>query len=327
MARELHAPSCEQPAIFLVISDCLLKPDNVWRSWWNGFFVFSFFGIPIRILAKTLCCSKQTCSMVYGHELMLILRQRNITQWAGGTLFAKIERCMSLHFVGLHISVACQNSVESQREWSGLAQIPVQAKGRSLNTPPPSGPVAATQEGPFPFWHLSETVLGFFPKISGKFSEHFEHFPLLRPRTIHRVSRPSEVFRYFFEHFSLLSERFSEHFEHFPLHFGHFSWHLRPRSCYTFGPLRYNSWNSPCCRTTTCRLSARNLPSTFCGTTPKQATAALRAKRQSSQKIQSRTLSTVTSNEHTSKILKIVWIEPWQIRSWLFVNPTWDFFD
>ena len=29
MAGEFPAPSCKQPAIFLVISDCLLKPDNV----------------------------------------------------------------------------------------------------------------------------------------------------------------------------------------------------------------------------------------------------------------------------------------------------------
>ena len=68
-------------------------------------------------------------------------------------------------------------------------------------------------------------------------------------------------------------------------------------------------------------------PAKTCGTTPKQATVLWRAKRQSSQKIQSRTLSTVTLNEHTTKILKIVWIGPWQIQSWLFVNPTWVFFD
>ena len=57
------------------------------------------------------------------------------------------------------------------------------------------------------------------------------------------------------------------------------------------------------------------------------ATVAWRAKRQSSQKMLSRTLSTETLNEHTTKILKIVWIEPWQTRSWLFVNPPEFFLD
>ena len=100
----------------------------------------------------------------------------------------------------------------------------MQVKGRSLNNPPPpSGPVAATQEGPFPVWHLSETVLGFFPKFSGKFSEHFEHFPLLRPPIIYRVSRPSEAFSLLFRTFFVTFRTFFGTFRTFSVTFRAFS--------------------------------------------------------------------------------------------------------
>ena len=71
---------------------------NLWLSFETGqclkilvkwVSVFSTFGIPIRILAKTLYCSNQTCSMVYGHAFVLILRQRSIIQWAGEHAFCQ----------------------------------------------------------------------------------------------------------------------------------------------------------------------------------------------------------------------------------------------
>ena len=81
------------------------------------------------------------------------------------------------------------------------------------------------------------------------------------------------------------------------VHFGHFP-------CYTFGPLRYNSWNSQCCRPTTCRLSAGNLPLTFCGTTPLNTSYCSMANQ---TPIKS---EDAISDKHKTKTLRKVWIEP-----------------
>ena len=74
---------------FIVISACLFKTGQCLKILVKWVFVLSTFGIPIRILAKTLYCSKQTCSMVNGHEFVLILRQCNTIQWAGEHAFGQ----------------------------------------------------------------------------------------------------------------------------------------------------------------------------------------------------------------------------------------------
>ena len=127
-------------------------------------------------------------------------------------------------FVGIHVSVACKNSVESQREWSGSAQIPVQVQGRSLNNPPPlqalSLPLKRVMSPsdicPKQFWDFSRK----FPEMFRNISNIFRYFV----RTLFTGVRnpPKVFFPLFFRTFPLLSESFSEHFEHFPLHFGHF---------------------------------------------------------------------------------------------------------
>ena len=73
---------------------------------------------------------------------------------------------------------------------------------------------------PKQFWDFSR-------QISGNFSEHVEHFPLLRPSTICRVSRPSEVFFFFFVNFfrtfSVTSRTFFGTFRTFSVTFRAFS--------------------------------------------------------------------------------------------------------
>ena len=118
------------------------------------------------------------------------------------------------------------------------------------------------------------------PNISGNVLEHFEHIRyFVRPQikgyaTVQFFFLVSNMFRYFPNVFWNMSK--------FSVTFGHFLRHLRPRWRCTFGPLRYNSWNSQSCKATTCRRSSWKLPSTFCVTTSKEATTGWRAKRQSS---------------------------------------------
>ena len=275
---------------------------------------FQHFWDSIRMLAKTSHCSKQTPSMVDGHEFVLLSgscpdNAALFNGW-GSRLFAKIEPWKSLHFcrppcqcVGNFawgrfevwealgraffievLPTCCGVHLVASIMWVRKFGSPVCASEwkESQNSPSRASPLQVLLLPLKMILSSSEVCpkqFGIFPKISGKISKHLQ---LLCPPTF-RVSRPSEVFsllfraffvtlrsffRYLFGHFSLLSDRFSEHF---PLHFGYFPWHLRPRCRYTFGPLWY-----------TCRLSARSLPSTFCRTTPKQATAEWRAKCQSS---------------------------------------------
>ena len=96
------APSCEQPAIF---------PSNLGFSVETGpcvkilvkwVFACSTFGGPIRILAKTSYCSKQTSNMVYGHGCVLLLRQCNMIEKGGERAFGLACPCS---FVRLHANM------------------------------------------------------------------------------------------------------------------------------------------------------------------------------------------------------------------------------
>ena len=102
---------------------------------------------------------------------------------------------------------------KSQREWSGLAQIAVQVKGRSLNNPSPFRPCRCHSRGSFPHLTSVRNSSGIFsrifPEIFRNISSIFRYF--VGPLFIGFRDPPS-FFVTFFEHLSLLSERFSETF-------------------------------------------------------------------------------------------------------------------
>ena len=193
-------------------------------------FVFSTFGIPIRVFAKTLYCSKQTCSMAYGHEFVLILRHCNIIQWVGEHAFCQdwmshvpafLSASMSVWFVKL--SWRPKGMVRCGTDSCANA-------GKESKQPPPPQTLSLPLKRilspsdicPKQFWDFSRK----FSEIFRNISNILRYF--VRPLFL-GFCDPPKFFRYFFEHLSLLSERFSEHFDNFPLHFGHFR--------DTFGPV------------------------------------------------------------------------------------------
>ena len=165
---------------------------------------------------------------------MLILRQRNILQWAGEHAFCQNWTLHVPAFLSASMSVWL---VKTQLRAKGDGQVwhRFLCKWREALPLPLKRLFSPSDICPKQFWDFSRK----FPENFRNISNIFRYF--VRPIFI-GFRDPPKFSRYFFEHFSLLSERFSEHFEHFPLHFRHFPWHLRPRSRYTFGPWRYNSW-------------------------------------------------------------------------------------
>ena len=93
----------------------------------------------------------------------------------------------------------------------------------SKQPPPPLRPCCCHSRGSSPCLASVRNSSGIFPENFRKSSEHFEHFPLLRPPTIYRVSRPSEAFSLLFRTFFVTFRTFFGTFRTFSVTFRTFS--------------------------------------------------------------------------------------------------------
>ena len=138
-------------------------------------FVFSTFGIPIRILAKMLDNSKQTCSIVYGHELVL-LRQGNIIQWAGEHAFCQGGTLHVPAFLSASMSVwLFKTQLKAKGNGQGTDSCASEEK-ESKQPPPPLRPCRCHSRGSFPRLTSVRNNSGIFPENFRKFFGTFRTF-------------------------------------------------------------------------------------------------------------------------------------------------------
>ena len=137
MAGELTAPSCEQPAIFL---------GNLWLSFETGQCLESLVkwalfaalsGFQSGFLPRRYTVQNKLPAWSMAMYACWYSDNATLFNGLGRTPFAKIEGCMSLHFC----RPPCQCGL-LKLSWkpNGMVRFgtdSVQAKGKSLNKPPP----------------------------------------------------------------------------------------------------------------------------------------------------------------------------------------------
>ena len=253
--------------------------------------------------------------MVYGHEFVLILRQRNIIQWAGSTPF--IERCKSLHF--------CRPPCECgllKLSWKpkGMVRFGTDAcasEGKDSKQPPPLRPCRCHSRGSFPRLTSVRNSSGIFsrtfPENLRNISNIFRYF--VRP-LFTGFRDPPKVFRYS-EGFSLLFRTFFVIFRTFFGTFRTFAVTFRALSVTPSAPFPVHVRTIALQFLELSMLQSHNLSSLSSEPSinvlwdhPKTSDCSMANQTPMKSEDAISDTSTLTLNEHTTKILKIVWIEP-----------------